>query len=73
MKTSLNIDDFLFNEAKKEAAASKRSVSEVLSLWANKGREALKKGKKKKNFKPLNLGIPEVDLSCRKIWMDDIE
>mgnify|MGYP001607285503 CR=1 FL=1 len=76
MKTSLVIDDRVFEEAKKEAAKSGRTISEVISKWAQIGREAWRqtqKNKKITDFKAQNLGSPQVDLSSRKDWMEELE
>ena len=76
MKTSLVIDDRVFEEAKKEADKSGRTISEVISKWAQLGRETWKqnqKTQKVKEFKAKDLGIPQVDLSSRKDWMEELE
>lgn len=75
MKTSLIIDDKTFQEAKKEAAQTGKTVSEIISLWARVGREEWMKRKKEKgrDFKPLDLGELQIDLSNRKNWMEELE
>ena len=73
MKTSLNLDDFLLREAKKEAAITGKTVSEIVSFWANRGREFFKKKSGKKKFKPLSLGKQNIDLDERKSWMEELE
>lgn len=76
MKTSLVIDDRVFEEAKKEADKSGRTISEVISKWAQLGREVWKqnqKNQKMKEFKAKDLGVPQVDLSSRKDWMEELE
>jgi hypothetical protein len=75
MKTSLVIDDKVFQEAKKEADATGKTISEVISLWARVGREEWMKRKREKGkeFKPVNLGEIQVDLSNRKNWMEELE
>ncbi len=75
MKTSLIIDDKVFQDAKKEATESGKTVSEVISLWARTGREewAKRKREKGKDFKPVNLGEPQIDLSNRRNWMEELE
>lgn len=74
MKTSLIIDDKIFQEAKREAAQSGRTISEVISSWARAGREEWKRLKQrgKKEFRPVNLGEPRLDLSNRKNWMEEL-
>ncbi len=75
MKTSLVLDDRVFEEAKKESLKTGRSVSEIISEWAAIGRDQWKKlkSKKMKSFKPLDLGEQKIDLSSRKEWMEDLE
>ncbi len=75
MKTSLIIDDKVFQEAKKEASQTGKTVSEVISIWARVGREEWMKQKreKAKEFVPVNLGAPQLDLSNRKNWMEELE
>lgn len=76
MKTSLVIDDRVFEDAKKEADKSGKTISEVISTWAQLGREVFKqasKNKRPKEFKAKDLGAPQVDLSSRKDWMEELE
>lgn len=75
MKTSLILDDRVFEEAKKEAYKSGRSISEIVSQWAALGREVWrnKKSQNPKNFKPMNLGAEKIDLTSRKEWMEDLD
>ncbi len=74
MKTSLNIENELFESAKKEAAATGKSLSEVLSLWARRGRDDLRKhNRKRRQFKTVSLGTPLIDLTKRKDWMQELE
>ena len=75
MKTSLVIDDKVFQEAKKEASQTGKTVSEVISLWARVGREEWMKLKRKRGneFRPVNLGELQLDLSNRKNWMEELE
>lgn len=76
MKTSLNLEDELFQAAKKEAAKSGRTLSEVVSYWARLGRDSLKAAAKArpKDFKPVDLGGPAtVDLTNRRAWMEALD
>jgi len=75
MKTSLVLDDRVFEEAKKESLKTGKSVSEIISEWASIGRDQWKKlrGKKTKRFKPLDLGEQKIDLISRKEWMEDLD
>ncbi len=76
MKTSLIIDDRVFEDAKKEANKSGKTISEVISKWAQVGRQVFKqkiKNQLPKEFKAKNLGAPQMDLSSRKDWMEELE
>ena len=76
MKTSLIIDDRVFEEAKKEADKSGKTISEVISKWAQLGRDVVKQAQKNqrpKEFKAKDLGVPQIDLSSRKDWMEELE
>jgi hypothetical protein len=75
MKTSLILDDRVFEDAKKESHRTGKAISEIISSWASLGRDIWrqKKGKAKKTFKPLNLGEEKIDLSNRKDWMGDLD
>lgn len=73
MKTSLNIEDSIFEAAQQEALKSHKTVSELISYWARVGREMLRKQLKarKKQLKPVNLGGPaQIDINSRRDWMD---
>ena len=75
MKTSLILDDRVFEDAKKESHKTGRAISEIISSWASLGRDVWrqKKGKVSKSFKPLNLGVEKVDLTNRKDWMGELD
>jgi hypothetical protein len=75
MKTSLVLDDRVFEEAKREAHKTGRSISEIISQWAALGREVWrdKKNKSVKKFKALNLGPEKIDLTSRKDWMEELD
>lgn len=75
MKTSLILDDRVFEDAKKESHKTGKAISEIISSWASMGRDLWrqKKGQPCKKFKPLNLGSEKVDLTNRKDWMEDLE
>lgn len=76
MKTSLVLDNQLFQAAQKEAQESGTTLSETVSRWARAGREALtkKKGRGTRKLKPANLGGSAlIDLSSRRDWMDQLE
>ncbi len=75
MKTSLILDDRVFEDAKKESHKTGKAISEIISSWAAMGRDLWrqKKGQPSKKFKPLNLGPEKVDLTNRKDWMEDLD
>ncbi len=74
MKTSLIIDDRVYEDAKKESATTGKSLSEVISQWAALGRGLWKKQKGKSSaFKPINMGEQKVDFSSRKEWMETLD
>lgn len=76
MKTSLIIDDKIFEDAKKESEKTGKTISEVISKWAQVGREFWKKEQKSKQvkeFKARSLGKPMIDLTNRKNWMEELE
>ena len=72
MKTSLMIDDHVFQEAEKEARKNGKTLSETISDWARIGRNYLKKAKcKRRTFRGVNLGGPaQIDLTSREDWLD---
>ncbi len=75
MKTSLNISNSLYQKAKKKSANEGKTLSEVISLWAELGQkleeERVKKPKKK--FTPISLGKMKVDVSSRAHWMEILD
>lgn len=75
MKTSLILDDRVFEDAKKESHKTGKAISKIISSWASLGRDIWrqKKGKPRKSFKPLNLGEEKIDLTNRKDWMGELD
>lgn len=75
MKTSLILDDRVFEDAKKESHKTGRAISEIISSWASLGRDVWrqKKGNTTKPFQPLNLGEEKIDLTNRKDWMEELD
>jgi len=75
MKTSLILDDRVFEDAKKESHKTGKSISEIISTWSSLGRDLWrqKKGQPAKKFKPLDLGSEKIDLTNRKDWMEALE
>lgn len=73
MKTSLNIENHLFDALKREALRQKKTLSEVLCEWARAGYEILgNRGKKsRRKLRGVNLGgAAQIDINSRKEWMD---
>ncbi len=74
MKTSLNIDDNLFNSARLTAIKQKKTLGEIISLWARVGKDTLAKSvKKKTKIKSLKLGKMSISLNSRQTWMDFLD
>lgn len=75
MKTSLIIENELFESAKKEAIKTGKTLSEVISLWTRKGRDSLKQEPtKRKIFTPIDLGGDSlIDLTKRRDWIETLE
>lgn len=75
MKTSLVLEDELFDSAKKEAQKTGKTISQIIGEWARAGKKMVKKQKVSfVRFTPVNLGSPsKIDLSNRSHWMDELE
>ncbi len=74
MKTSLIIDDRVYEDAKKESVTTGKSLSEIISQWTALGRDLWKKQKgKTSTFKPISMGKQRIDLSSRKEWMEILD
>ncbi|MBI4366061.1 MAG: hypothetical protein HY543_04500 [Deltaproteobacteria bacterium] len=76
MKTSLILDDRVFQAAKRESQRSGRSLSALISDWARIGLETLKHTAKRKHrqLKTVDLGGPaRLDLNSRRDWMDTLD
>lgn len=71
-KTSLLLDESLYQAAEKEAQKRNTSVGRVVSEWAKLGRKAsIKAEVKTRNYSTVNLGSPSlVSLDSRADWMD---
>lgn len=75
MKTSLTLDDRVFEDAKKESHQTGKTLSEIISTWASLGRLVWKQQKHPptSTFKPLELGSLKIDLNNRSEWMDELD
>ncbi len=74
MKTSLLIEDSLFEAARKEAQKERKTLSEVITSWARLGYQSFKEAKKSKKsggVKTVNLGgAAQIDINSRRDWLD---
>ncbi len=77
MKTSLVIDDALYQAAKKHAEKHGTTLSETISEWAKTGFQMLKQKKndyQKKSFTPLDGGGPPyINIHNRNEWLDELD
>ena len=75
MKTSLIIDDQTFKEAQKEAKATGKTLSEIISLWSRLGRHTYRELERQNKplFQAVDLGKALIELSNRKNWMEELE
>ena len=76
MKTSLIIEDSIYDKAKQFALQTGKSISEVISLWARIGMEASNSKKRAKNskLKTVDLGSEvSMNLDSRRDWMDTLD
>lgn len=74
MKTSLNLDDGLYEDAKHEALRSGRSLSETITAWARLGRNVERsRAKKRPKLAPVDLGRPLMNIDSRDAVMDSLD
>lgn len=75
MKTSLILEDSLFDDAKREAQRTGKTISQTISEWARAGRDAKKAEKPKERIVPtLDTGGPaRISLDRRSEWMDELD
>ena len=76
MKTSLIIEDSVYDRAKQLALKTGKNISEVISMWARIGMEASanKKSSKNRTLQTVDLGDTiNLDLSSRRDWMDTLD
>ena len=66
MKTSLNIDDSLYEDAKKSAERTGRSLSAIISEWARLGRNVeRRRSRKRPTLHAVDLGRPLMSVDSR--------
>lgn len=76
MKTSLIIDDRVFQAARREAERQGKTVSQLISEWARIGLETLRKVTRlrRRKLRTVNLGRPaKINLNSRSDWMEELE
>lgn len=76
MKTSLIIEDSVYDRARQLALKTGKNISEVISMWARIGMEASTNKKTTKNpvLQTVDLGSTvNIDLSSRRDWMDTLD
>lgn len=76
MKTSLIIEDSIYDRAKLLALKTGKNISEVISMWARIGMEVSANKKPSKNpvLQTVDLGnTVNIDLSSRRDWMDTLD
>ena len=75
MKTSLVLDDHLYQEAQRVAREKGKTLSETISEWARLGRKvALEQQRKSRGvYQPVDLGEPLLDIGSRRDWMDMLD
>ena len=74
MKTSLNIDDSLYEDAKKTAQRTGRSISATISEWARIGRKLERqRARRKPVLAPVDLGRPLMNIDTRDAVTDALD
>ena len=74
MKTSLIIDDSLYEDAKKVAQRTGRSISATISEWARIGRKLERqRSRRKPALAPVDLGRPLMSIDSRDATTDALD
>ena len=74
MKTSLNIDDSLYEDAKKTAQRTGSTISATISEWARIGqRVERKRARRRPSLAPVDLGRPLMNIDSRDALMDSLD
>jgi len=74
MKTSLNLDDSLYEDAKKTAQRTGRTISATISEWARIGRKLERqRARRKPTLAPVDLGRPLMNIDSRDALMDALD
>jgi hypothetical protein len=75
VKTSLNLDDSVYEDARKASKKSGRSLSETISEWARLGRNLERARTRDRNPRlfPVDLGEPLIDFDQRSAVTDALD
>lgn len=71
MKTSLNIDDAVYEDARKVSQKTGRTLSDTISDWARIGRNVERSRKRKRpTLEPVDLGRSLLNIDSRSTLAD---
>lgn len=74
MKTSLNIDDSLYEDARKAAQRTGRTLSAIISEWARLGRNLERRRQQRRPaLAPVDLGRPLMNVDSRDSIADALD
>lgn len=74
MKTSLNIDDSVYEDAKRAAMRHGKTLSETISEWARLGRNVERARKRRKpKLHSVDLGPARVSFASRNTLLDELD
>ena len=74
MKTSLIIDDALYEDAKKVSQRTGQTLSATINAWARAGRNLERlRAKKRPTLHPVDLGQPRLSFDSRANLLDAID
>ncbi len=74
MKTSLNIDDAVYEDARKVSQKTGRTLSDTISDWARIGRNVERSRKRKRpTLEPVDLGRSLLNIDSRSTLADILD
>lgn len=74
MKTSLNIDDAVYEDARKVSQKTGRTLSNTISDWARIGRNVERSRKRKRpTLEPVDLGRSLLNIDSRSTLADILD
>ena len=74
MKTSLSIDDSLYEDAKKASQRTGQTISAIISEWARLGRRVERqRARQKPTLAPVDLGRPLMNFDSRDAVSDALD